>query len=667
MLLLGAFILINSRISRLSENFLQISRGYSSESGETRLSVDRINQNLMLLNQDANTLRELMNLSPREYPTIGDSVETAVEENSEGQETVLFFKSIDKIIEVREKEKDSLFFQELISNLSFQDELSSRTLKSVQAGSNGKRVNLEGPEGFEFCIEYSGDRFTVSSISGKNLEADELNSIWNFIDENITDVREIYRLQSQAFQRLNALKDDKALIDFLKSKELEWGDVKWDSGGIELNVYTADENIAAGFHYEKVPKQYIFTNTFSGERNSFPGEQGISTAVKKALVDALTSYDPRAPGEIAEEESRTTLLSLHEDTGFLAYLNSVQTSLAETFREDHYYSYLDLSDSQGDLIGSMAVQKHTGEIYLMDKDDIVITSLKTLGLGAGIRVEKTISIPKDFATSSPIIFGEKDIAFVLIGANEANTDTMMVVHLNELNGKGTIITIPRDLYYNGRKINSYYPTFGPVKLMQIISEITGLPVKRYMFIDMFAFADVVDILGGVDIVLNEPLVDPTYRIKENGKWSTLHYEAGPLHLGGVEALRVARSRHSSSDFGRAERQLTLLMALKDKLAGLNAGDSGRLVEIAETLNNYVQTDFSIIEIINLFTRYRDSPFSQHVLSWDNVLYDTYSNMYMLEPGTEVEDNFYKGAWILLPENNDWDVIKWYIRKVISEE
>ena len=82
--------------------------------------------------------------------------------------------------------------------------------------------------------------------------------------------------------------------------------------------------------------------------------------------------------------------------------------------------------------------------------------------------------------------------------------------------------------------------------------------------------------------------------------------------------------------------------------------------------NYVNTDFSLIEIANLYTRFKDADFSQHVLSWDNVLYNTYSNLYMLDDDTQIDDDFYKGAWILMPLNNDWEVIKWYVRKAISE-
>jgi LCP family protein required for cell wall assembly len=301
----------------------------------------------------------------------------------------------------------------------------------------------------------------------------------------------------------------------------------------------------------------------------------------------------------------------------------------------------------------------------MDKDDVIITSLKTLGIQSGLPVKKKVVPPEDLGNLSPLSLGKGDKSFLLIGANEGNTDAIMVVHLDGETNKGTIVSVPRDLYYKGRKINTIYPLYGPEELKKTISEITGLPIERYMFIDMFAFADVVDLLGGIDIVLNEPLIDPTYVVKNNGKWSTLHYEAGPHHIGGVESLRIARSRHTSDDFGRAERQQMLLMSLKDKISEMNAGSITKITDLINVLMNYVRTDFSVFELMTIFTHHRNDEIKNYVLSWDNVLYHTYSNLYLLDDDVEVDENFNKGAWIMLPLKNDWNVIRWYVRDIIS--
>jgi anionic cell wall polymer biosynthesis LytR-Cps2A-Psr (LCP) family protein len=225
---------------------------------------------------------------------------------------------------------------------------------------------------------------------------------------------------------------------------------------------------------------------------------------------------------------------------------------------------------------------------------------------------------------------------------------------------------------------------------------------------MFAFIDVVNILGGIDVELAEDLVDPTYKVKnKDGTWSTLFYPKGMHHLDGVETLRLARSRHSSSDFDRSSRQQQILEALKNRVEDLDIRDMGKAYDLVRTLSSYVQTNFTFFELVDIFSRYQKTPITrQEVLSTKNVLYTTYSNVYLLKveeasaavpsengEGTEVQkehqvgealaaegredateqapetidEDFDKGAWILLPLNDDWNLIKWYIRTLIGGE
>jgi anionic cell wall polymer biosynthesis LytR-Cps2A-Psr (LCP) family protein len=206
-------------------------------------------------------------------------------------------------------------------------------------------------------------------------------------------------------------------------------------------------------------------------------------------------------------------------------------------------------------------------------------------------------------------------------------------------------------------------------MMRDLSEITGLRIEKYVVIDMYAFIDAVDILGGVEITLPEDLIDPTYRVKDDGVWSTLYYPAGTYRLGGIEALRVARSRHYSSDFGRTERQQQIIGAMVKEAQGLDVRDTGKVYDLVHSLLSYVDTNFTAFELVDLLIRHRKSGFERKVvLSTSNVLYHTYSNLYYLGKKIEdVDDSFYKGAWILLPRGDDWNVIRWFVRRFIEGE
>ena len=172
-----------------------------------------------------------------------------------------------------------------------------------------------------------------------------------------------------------------------------------------------------------------------------------------------------------------------------------------------------------------------------------------------------------------------------------------------------------------------------------------------------------------NIDLPEDLIDPTMKVRDNGRWSTLYYPAGPYHFGGLEALRVTRSRHYSSDFGRTERQQQILDAIVDKMQALNILDTGKIYDLILTMLGYVDTNFSAFEIVELLFQHRNSSMTRKVvLNTQNVLYHTYSNLYYLgKKAEDVDDSFNRGAWILLPIENDWNIIKWFVRGVVEGE
>ena len=185
---------------------------------------------------------------------------------------------------------------------------------------------------------------------------------------------------------------------------------------------------------------------------------------------------------------------------------------------------------------------------------------------------------------------------------------------------------------------------------------------------MYAFAELINVLGGIDVELTEPLVDPTYRVRdENGKWSTLYYPAGVHHVNGVQALRIARARHYTPVFSRDLRQQQILKAVKDKLQSIGLSDINRLGGIIKLGFRYVETDISWLEAFSLYRSCQDITINQAVLSTNNVLCATYTNL--LATGLaedQVDQEFDKGAWIVIPLDNDWKVVKKFIEEKLAE-
>ncbi|MHC2999645.1 LCP family protein [Microbacterium sp. HJ5] len=94
--------------------------------------------------------------------------------------------------------------------------------------------------------------------------------------------------------------------------------------------------------------------------------------------------------------------------------------------------------------------------------------------------------------------------------------------------------------------------------------ILGIEIPYYVFIDMHGFASLIDALGGVDVTVDERLPKgggPAYEGQPVDEWATGWIEAGPQHMNGDTAQWYARSRYTTDDFDRMQRQRILQQAI----------------------------------------------------------------------------------------------------------
>lgn len=209
--------------------------------------------------------------------------------------------------------------------------------------------------------------------------------------------------------------------------------------------------------------------------------------------------------------------------------------------------------------------------------------------------------------------GER-VNFLLVGVDAAPTrttqltDTMLVVSLDPAGGASAMVSVPRDLYgvplpdgriYNA-KLNSLmavaenhpadYPLGGVGTLKATIGSLLGIKIHYFAAINLLGFKQAVDSIGGVDIVVQRTINDPTYFDVERNLRTGFYLRAGPHHLDGSTALAFVRSRKGigDSDFTRAERQQQLLSAIRDKLTAQNLLVS--LPGLLATVKSAIATD-----------------------------------------------------------------------------
>jgi anionic cell wall polymer biosynthesis LytR-Cps2A-Psr (LCP) family protein len=133
--------------------------------------------------------------------------------------------------------------------------------------------------------------------------------------------------------------------------------------------------------------------------------------------------------------------------------------------------------------------------------------------------------------------------------------------------------------------------------------IIGVEADYYVAIDFRGFVTLIDLIGGIDVVVERTIDDPNYPGFNDESYEHLIIEAGPHHFDGEMALKFARSRHDSNDFDRARRQQQVLRAVLQRVTDLNMLPQmiRQTPEIIRTLGATVKTDLPLGKLLRLAT------------------------------------------------------------------
>ncbi|TLG72718.1 LytR family transcriptional regulator [Culicoidibacter larvae] len=188
--------------------------------------------------------------------------------------------------------------------------------------------------------------------------------------------------------------------------------------------------------------------------------------------------------------------------------------------------------------------------------------------------------------------------------NSAYTDSITYVGANFKDKKAYALPIYRDAYIpvtctgGQENINRIYMQNGIDCLAESTSAFLGLPVDYYALITMDGLIDIVNALGGVDIVPTGTFCSDYGKDDQN-----YCFTAGEeMRMSGPQALAYIRYRGASNGENRANRQLELIMALKNECMDNVAKCYVRAVP---SLSGAVKTNIPLTEIFNIADIFSD--------------------------------------------------------------
>ncbi len=186
-----------------------------------------------------------------------------------------------------------------------------------------------------------------------------------------------------------------------------------------------------------------------------------------------------------------------------------------------------------------------------------------------------------------MIWGDDSASDRAGGRISGRTDINIFVHLNLDTGKIYFVTIPRDTWFGGRKINGYHAIGGNDHAVAKFEQFVGGKIDFYVITDFDGFPHLINYLGGVTTTVEENIADP---------FSNCYLGVGTHHINGSQALALSRARKGRSLYGGGayarEKQAAMLMAdlLLQKRSMVNSGNLGNFLN---TMSQYVWTNISI--------------------------------------------------------------------------
>lgn len=226
------------------------------------------------------------------------------------------------------------------------------------------------------------------------------------------------------------------------------------------------------------------------------------------------------------------------------------------------------------------------------------------------------------------------------GPDDSNyrSDSIILARIDPKEKQVTLVSLHRDLLidmgeHGKNKLNSAYSFGGPSYVVQVVSDLAGVPIAHYAEVNFDEFDSLVDSIGGIEVDVPIDINDPM---------AGAPISQGSQTLDGAQALTLCRARHAYDDYGdgdvyRAANQRMVIAAIAKKIMAL---DPVTMVATITQLANMVTTDLSLTDLLHLANEMKG-------INFDN---DVYSGM------TPTTSYYVNDTWYELLDQDAWNTM-----------
>ena len=311
------------------------------------------------------------------------------------------------------------------------------------------------------------------------------------------------------------------------------------------------------------------------------------------LVDEKSPEGYIIPQEIIKENT------LH-DTNVIKSYDNYSAMLVDMYAGelDALFITSNYVDLYSDVTGYEDIETDTKIIISKDKEmkksetsDIEIAS-----------TQKSVTEPFTI-----LLMGIDSTAEVLSKNAVANGDTLILITFNPKTLNATMLSIPRDSYIPiacwANKVENkitHAAGYGNDCMINSIQNYFGITIDYYAKINFKGLVKLVNAVGGVEVDVPTRLCTD-----DSSRYAQICIQPGRQKLDGEQALVFARNRKqlANGDFGRAQHQQELIMALINKMKTITK--VSQFTTILDTVSNSLDTNLTTKQILEFYNVGKD--------------------------------------------------------------
>jgi len=265
------------------------------------------------------------------------------------------------------------------------------------------------------------------------------------------------------------------------------------------------------------------------------------------------------------------------------------------------------------------------------------------------------------------------------------TDTIIFLSLRPQQSQIKMLSIPRDLWLHPieAKVNQVYPrslkdqSVDYQYIKDNFSQLTGQIIDHVIILETRNLADLVDIIGGVDVFLEKGFTDKQYPnpeyIANPGPnvpiYITIEFPSGLVHIDKNNLPPFVRSRKGSdsalnggTDLGRIKRQQLLFEAILDRLTQKQfLLDTQNLANLYNYFHQQIKTTLSDNDIAAIILAVFSRGNLPSISKFELPVGDTPKTGLIYHP-----EPLYHLQWVFLPSDPTYQQIHHFVSENLND-